>query len=87
MNWVEEWRKRDPYLIDTEGFLQFIKQKEIEEIERPLRQGVDSYGEPELELVKMSNDLIFTKYCRKCNGYTKHKIKDLVGFKCLEHNK
>jgi len=27
---VEEWKKRDPYFLDTEGFLKFVEQKEKE---------------------------------------------------------
>jgi len=30
MDWVEEWRKRDPYFLDMDGFLKFVEQKERE---------------------------------------------------------
>ena len=30
MDWLEEWKKHDPYLLDTEGFLRFVEQKESE---------------------------------------------------------
>jgi len=29
-DWVEEWKKRDPYFLDMDGFLKFVKQKETE---------------------------------------------------------
>jgi len=30
MDWVEEWKKRDPYFLDMEGYLKFVEQKERE---------------------------------------------------------
>jgi len=30
MDWLEEWKKRDPYLQDMDGFLKFVEQKEKE---------------------------------------------------------
>lgn len=30
MDWIEEWKKRDPYFQDIEGFQKFIEQKERE---------------------------------------------------------
>ena len=29
-DWVEEWKKKDPYFLDMDGFLSFVEQKKTE---------------------------------------------------------
>jgi len=40
---LEEWKKRDPYLLDYEGFEEFLKQKE--ETQRVVHEFADAYWE------------------------------------------
>jgi len=44
----EEWKKRDPYLIDTDGYLEFVDRRmRAEELKRLIRLGhPDQHGEP-----------------------------------------
>lgn len=58
---LEEWRKRDPYLIDTEGYLEFIDRRmKAEELKRLIRLGhPNQHGEPygRFEVIDMISEI------------------------------
>jgi len=53
----EEWKKQDPYLIDTDGYLEFIEKRlHAEELKRLIRLGhPNQHGEPynRFDVIKM----------------------------------
>lgn len=57
---LEEWMKRDPYLIDTDGYLEFVDRRlNAEELKRLIRLGhPNQHGEPygRFDVIKMISE-------------------------------